>query len=124
VVAKADEAAEGSRLGGWAGFWLWALVGALIVLGFVGLGLLLLIPGVVFAIVLARLSSWNEDTVLLGVVSGVGLPLLVVAGLQWDSWHQRAVGDGTPNPYYWCGVGLILLGGGAGAYAYLRRRDA
>jgi hypothetical protein len=75
------------------------------------------------AVVVARLSTWNEGTVVLGIASGVGLPLLAVAALQWDSWHQRAVGDGTPNPYYWGGVGLLLLAGGAGAYAALRRRS-
>jgi hypothetical protein len=125
VAAEPDETGAGSsRLDGWAGFWLWALVGGLIFLGFIGLLLVLLIPGVVLAIVLARLSSWKSATVLLGFVSGVGLPLLAVAADQWSNWHHRAIGDGTPNPYYWGCVGLLLVAGGAGAYGYLRRRAA
>jgi hypothetical protein len=34
------------------------------------------------------------------------------------------VGDGTPNPFYWGGVGLCLLVAGVVAYAVLRRRNA
>ncbi len=110
------------RLAGWAGFWLWALVGAAVVFGFVSLTLLLLIPAVVFAVVVARLSTWNQRTVVLGIVSGVGLPLLVVAALNWSDWQHRVVGDGTPNPFYWGGVGLLLLAAGAGSYSLLCRR--
>ncbi len=113
-----------SRLGGWPGFWLWALVGAALVLGFVSLVLLLLIPAVIFAVVVARLSAWDERTVVLGIVSGVGLPLLAVAVLQWDTWQHRIVGDGTPNPYYWRGVGLLLFAGGVVTFAALRSRSS
>ena len=63
------------------------------------------------------LARWNEGPVLLGLVAGAGLPLLLVAGLQWNSWHHRIAGDDTPNPYYWGGVGLFLLAGGMAAYA-------
>ena len=124
MAAEPHAVGSGSRLAGWAGFWLWALVGAAVVLGFVSLTLLLLIPAVVFAVVLARLSTWNERTVVLGIVSGVGLPLLVVAALNWSDWQHRVVGDGTPNPYYWGGVGLLLLAAGAGSYAALRTRSS
>jgi uncharacterized membrane protein YidH (DUF202 family) len=124
VAAEPHAVRSGPRLAGWAGFWLWALVGAAVVLGFVSLTILLLIPAVVFAVVLARLSTWNERTVVLGIVAGVGLPLLAVAGLQWDSWQHRVVGDGTPNPYYWGGVGLLLLVVGVVAFAALRSRSS
>jgi hypothetical protein len=124
VAAEPHAVRSGPRLAGWAGFWLWPLVGAAVVLGFVSLTILLLIPAVVFAVVLARLSTWNERTVVLGIVAGVGLPLLAVAGIQWNSWQHRVVGDGTPNPYYWGGVGLLLLVVGVVAFAALRSRSS
>jgi uncharacterized membrane protein YidH (DUF202 family) len=124
VAAEPHAVRSGPRLAGWAGFWLWALVGAAVVLGFVSLTILLLIPAVVFAVVLARLSTWNERTVVLGIVAGVGLPLLAVAGIQWNSWQHRVGGDGTPNPYYWGGVGLLLLVVGVVAFAALRSRSS
>jgi hypothetical protein len=49
------------------------------------------------------------------------VPLLVVAGLQWNAWHDRVVGDNTPNPYYWGGVGLFLFVAGIAAYEVARR---
>lgn len=113
---------SGSHVAGWAGFWAWALVGAALVLGFVSLGILLLLPAVVSAVLLARFSRWGEAPVLPGMVSGAGLPLLAVAALNWHDWHHRIAGDGTPNPYYWGGVGLLLLGAGVVAYAVIRRR--
>jgi hypothetical protein len=112
-----------SHLSGCAGFWLWALAGAGLVLGFVSLGLLLLLPAVVFVVVLARRSRWSDGRVLLGMVSGAGLPLLLVAGLNWSDWHNRVVGDNTPNPYYWGGVGLCLIAAGIVAYAGVQRRS-
>jgi hypothetical protein len=124
VATEPHAVGSGSRLTGWAGFWLWALVGAAVVLGFVSLTMLLLIPAVVFAVVLARLSTWNERTVVLGILSGVGLPLLVVAGLNWSDWQHRVVNDGTPNPYYWGGVGLFLLAVGVVTFAAFRSRSS
>jgi hypothetical protein len=95
-----------------------------LVLGFVSLGLLLLLPAVVFVVVLARRSRWSDGRVVLGMVSGAGLPLLLVAGLNWSDWHHRTIGDGTPNPYYWGGVGLCLLATGIVAYSVVRRRSS
>jgi hypothetical protein len=77
---------------------------------------------VVFAVLLARRSRWGQGPVLLGMVTGAGLPLLLVAAIQWNSWRHRVIGDGTPNPYYWGGVGLLLLAAGIVGYAVLRRR--
>ena len=122
MTVQPDATRPESHLDGWSGFWLWALVGAGLVLAFVSLGLLLLIPAVVLAVALARFSSWNQGTILLGMVSGAGLPLLAVAALQWHDWQHRVVGDGTPNPYYWGGMGLFLLAGGVVGYGVLRRR--
>ena len=71
---------------------------------------------------LARSSRWNDGPSLVGMVAGAGLPLLVVAAVNWSDWQHRTIGDGTPNPYYWGGVGLCLLAAGVAASALLRRR--
>jgi hypothetical protein len=106
-----------SHLGGCVGFWLWALVGAGLVLGLVSLGILVLVPVILVAVFLGRRSRNGDSGPLLGLVAGAGLPLLLVAAIQWNAWHDRTVGDGTPNPYYWGGVGLCLLAAGIVAYA-------
>ena len=82
-----------------------------------------LIPPVVLRVLLMRRSRVERAArSLLGMVAGAGLPLLVVAGLQWNGWQHRIAGDNTPNPYYWGGVGLCLLAAGVAAYALVRRR--
>jgi hypothetical protein len=112
-----------SHLGGCVGFWLWALVGAGLVLGLVILGILVLVPVILVAVFLGRRSRNGDSGPLLGLVAGAGLPLLLVAAIQWNAWHDRTVGDGTPNPYYWGGVGLCLLAAGIVAYALRGRRN-
>jgi hypothetical protein len=59
---------------------------------------------------------------MVGIVAGAGLSLLLVAGLQWSAWQNRTVGDNTPNPYYWGGVGLLVLAAGVVAYWVALRR--
>ena len=110
-----------SHLGDCVGFWLWALVGAGLVLGLISFVVFFLIPPVILAVVLLRRSRWSGGPVLLGVAAGAGLMLLVVAGLNWSDWHNRTVGDGVPNPFYWGGVGLFLLGAGIAAFEIRRR---
>ena len=105
------------------GFWLWALVGAGLVFMAISLGPLAWIPLGIAVYLLTRRSEWRGGPVLLGLVAGAGLSLLVVAGLQWNSWHHRVAGDNTPNPFYWGEVGLLLLGAGMVAYAALGRRS-
>jgi hypothetical protein len=125
VTVQPHAARPSSHLGDCVGFWLWALFGAVLVFGFISfIGFLVLIPAVVYAVLLVRLSPWKEGAVTLGAVAGAGLPLLLVAGLQWNSWHNRTVGDGTPNPYYWGGVGLCLLVAGVAAFAFRMRRGS
>ena len=111
-----------SHLRGCVGFWLWALVGAGTVIGLTSFIVFFLIPPIVMAVLLVRLSRWSGGPVLLGLIAGAGLSLLLVAGLNWSDWHHRTVGDGTPNPYDWGGVGLCLLAAGVVAYAFLRPR--
>jgi drug/metabolite transporter superfamily protein YnfA len=111
-----------SHLTGCLGFWLWALVGAGLVFGAISFVIFFLIPPVVGVVLLTRRSRWREGPALLGLVAGAGVPLLVVAGLQWNAWHDRVVGDNTPNPFYWGGVGLCLLTAGVVAYAVRSRR--
>ena len=110
-----------SHLNGCFGFWLWAIVGAGLVFGMISFVIFFLIPPVVLAVLLVRRSRWSDGPSLVGMVAGAGLPLLVVAGIQWSSWHHRTVGDNTPNPFYWGAVGLLLLVVGTVAYAALGR---
>ena len=112
-----------THLGDYVGFWLWALVGAGLVLGLISFIVFFLIPPVALLVVLIRWSRWKSGPVLLGMLAGAGLPLLVVAGVQWNAWHDRTIGDATPNPYYWGGVGLFLLATGIAVYEVLRRRS-
>jgi hypothetical protein len=112
-----------SHLNGWVGFWLWALFGAALVFGLVSFIVFFLVPAIVFGVVLVRRSPWKDGPVTLGAISGVGLMLLVVAGLNWNGWQHRAAGDDTPNPFYWGGVGLCLLVAGIVLYAVRIRRS-
>ena len=111
-----------SHLTGCAGFWLWALVGAGTVFGMISFIVFFLIPPIVLAVLLIRRSRWNDGPPVAGIVSGVGVTLLVVAGLNWSAWHDRLIGDNTPNPFYWGGVGLCLFVAGLVAYEVWRRR--
>jgi hypothetical protein len=105
------------------GFWLWALVGAGAVFGAISLGPLAWIPVAAAVYLLVRRTEWNGGPVLLGLVAGAGLPLLLVAALQWNDWHHRLPGDNTPNPYDWGAVGLSVLLAGVVAYALRSSRS-
>jgi hypothetical protein len=124
VTVQPHASRPSSQLGGWVGFWLWALVGAGVALAFISfVGWFFLVPAAVVAYRLVRRSRWSNGPILLGVVAGAGLPLLLVAALNWSDWHHRVAGDNTPNPYYWGGVGLCLLVVGIVAYAVRSRRS-
>jgi hypothetical protein len=113
-----------SHVTGCTGFWLWALVGAGLVFGLISFVILFLIPPVVLVVLLTRRSRWTEGRYLLGIVAGAGLPLVVVAALNWSEWHHRTIGDSTPNPYYWGAVGICLLVAGIAAYEIRSRRSS
>jgi hypothetical protein len=112
-----------THLAGCLGFWLWALAGAGMVFGMISFIVFFLIPPAVLVVWLMRRSRWTDGPALTGILAGAGVPLLVVAGLQWNAWHDRVVGDNTPNPYYWGGVGLFLLMAGVAAFEFARRRS-
>jgi hypothetical protein len=122
VTVQPHATRPSSHLGDCLGFWLWALVGAGLVFGGISFIIVLLIPAVVFAVLVVRFSPWKDGPVTLGALAGAGVPLLVVAGIQWDSWHNRVAGDNTPNPYYWGGVGMCLLLAGIAAFVVRSRR--
>ena len=113
-----------THLGACAGFWLWALVGAGTVFGMISFIVFFLIPPIVLAVILLRRSRWNDGPALVGIVSGAGVTLLAVAGLNWNDWHHRTVGDNVPNPFYWGGVGICLFAAGIVAYEVSRRRSS
>ena len=54
---------------------------------------------------------------------GAGVALLLVAGLNWSGWQHRTIGDNTPNPYDWGGVGIFLVAAGVVAFAVAQRRS-
>jgi len=124
VTVQPHASRPSAHLTGCAGFWLWALVGAGLVFGLISFVIFFLIPPVVLAVLLARRSRWTECPALLGIVAGAGLPLLVVAALNWSDWHNRTIGDATPNPFYWGAVGICLLVAGIAAYRLRSRRSS
>jgi len=123
VTVEPHVSRPSTHLGDCIGFWLWALVGAGLVFGLISFIVFILIPPVALLFVLIRWSRWKSGPVLLGMLAGAGLPLLVVAAVQWNAWHDRTVGDLTPNPYYWGGVGFCLLVAGIAGYEVSRRRS-
>src|SRR5262249_26836711 len=107
---------------GCVGFWLWALVGVCLVFGFLELGVFALVPVLGVGYLVQRRSEWRDGPVLLGLMTGAGLPRLLIPALHWNSWQDRIPGDNTPNPYDWGGVGLCWVIAGIVAYAIRGRR--
>jgi hypothetical protein len=123
VAAPSHATRRSSHLAGCAGFWLWAVVGATAVLASVSfVGWFFLVPvAVVAVIVVPRRSEWKSGPTMLGLIAGAGLPLLLVAALNWNGWQNRTAGDNTPNPYEWGAVGVLLVVAGIVAYAIRTR---
>jgi hypothetical protein len=124
VTVQPHPTRRSSHLAGCAGFWLWALVGAGVVLAFISfVGWLFLVPVAVCVVLVRRRPAWTNGAASLGLVAGAGLPLLLVAALNWTAWQNRTVGDGTPNPYDWGAVGVFLVTAGIAAFALRRSRS-
>jgi hypothetical protein len=112
---------------GCAWFWVWALVGFGVALGFISvLGPLVFLPAALVAIGL--LSSRQARESIFGVVTGAGLLALFIAWL-----HRRGPGtvcwskgtssgcDQYLNPWPWLAVGAVLVV--TGIVAHARRAD-
>ena len=104
-------AARRLHLVGCAWFWVWALVGVGLALAFLSLGTLALIPVVLVGAFLARRHPVNP----FGLLSGVGLMLLVVAYIQRS-------GD-SYDPIHWLVAGLALFTAGLVGHAWRTRRS-
>lgn len=105
---------------GW--FWAWALVGAGAASGLLELGMLAILP---IALVLWPMMSRPAiRRSAYGLVTGIGVPLLVVAWLQragpgTTCWHTTtATGcDQHLNPLPWLVTGAVLFAAGIAAHA-------
>ena len=128
MSTAAGDSAQGAhpkRLS-WVWFGAWSAVGAAIALGLVSLGPLALVPGTALAVVM--LSRPGSRHGALGVLSGAGVLLLVVAWINRDGpattcWHTATSGgcDQHLDPIPWLVVGLmLLLAGIAGQLARAR----
>lgn len=111
---------SGLRRCGW--FWAAVPVGGAAVLGFLVLGLLGLLPALLFGWML--LSRPTARSSAFGLVAGAGLPLIYTAYAQRDGpgttcWHTATASgcDQHLNPLPWLVAGLLLLLGGLTAQA-------
>ncbi len=106
-----------SQVEGWGWFCAWGAVGAAAALGIVSLGPLALVPAILAAAIMLRHGAIRRSA--FGLLSGVGVILLVVAWVQRSGpgttcWHT-ATGGGCSqhlNPIPWLIVGLVLLAAG------------
>jgi hypothetical protein len=109
-----------TAVGRWAAFGAWALVGAGVAFGVLGLltiGVFILLGAAVLgALVWRRFGRCG----LAGLVSGLGVPLLYVAALNWQGPGVQCVRDGDSvscadmwSPWPWLVAGLALVLGGA-----------
>jgi uncharacterized membrane protein YidH (DUF202 family) len=111
-----------SHLGGCLGFWLWALVGMGMTLGFISFWFAIP-PALLVGYLIGRRAQWNDGPVQLGLIAGAGLCFLLVAAINWSDWHHRTPGNEYPSPYTWGGVGLGLIIAAVIAYAIRRGRS-
>jgi hypothetical protein len=114
------------HLVGCAWFWAWAVVGGAVAFSLVSfLGVLTLVPAVLVGFIVSRRYPVNW----FGVVSGIGVPLLVIAYLQRQgpgtTCTRTATGvscDQHLNPVPWLVVGLLFLAAGVVGHAWRRER--
>jgi hypothetical protein len=109
-------------------FWAWAAVGALVVLS-LDLGPLTALPALVLGALVASAGDRSRGSVS-GLVTGAGLPLLLVAYIQRQGpgttcWHT-ATSAGCEqhlNPLPWLIVGLVLVIAGLVAHSRNNRDE-
>lgn len=101
-----------------AWFWAWAAVGALAVLS-LDLGPLVALPAFGLGALVAMAGGGRRHRAVPGVLTGAGLPLLLVAYVQREGpgttcWHTASSAgcDQHLNPLPWLivGLGLVLAG--------------
>lgn len=104
-------------------FWAWAAVGALVVAS-LDLGPLTALPALVLAVLVARVENRGRGSEF-GLLTGAGLPLLLVAYVQragpgTTCWHTATSAgcDQHLNPMPWLIVGLILVLAGLIAHSH------
>jgi galactitol-specific phosphotransferase system IIC component len=102
-------AAHRVHLLGCTWFWTWALVGVGLALGFLTLGILALVPAALVAAFLARGNRFNP----FGLLSGIGVMLLVVAYIQRSGQSY--------DPVHWLVAGLLFFGAGLAGQAWRSR---
>ena len=109
----------------WA-FWLWAIVGVGLALSMSSLGLILGLPVVVLAVLMARHPRLRPAW--LGVLVGVGALLLFVAYLQREGpgftcWQKENSSgcDSHLDPRPWLIAGILFVAAGLIARAWRAR---
>lgn len=133
AVIAASRPRQAGRATGWAWFVAWAGAGALTTFAVVtGLSIGLFVLPVAFAAlwaVASRTRLWPEA---LGLLVGVAVICLLVAGLNRAYLPCPSEGPltspssscGGPDPSPWLAAGLVLAAAGTGGYAAARRNSA
>ena len=103
---------------GWSWFCAWTAVGAAVGLGAVSLGPIALGPAIVVAALMCR--SHDARRSAFGILTGIGLLLLVVAWVNREGpgpscWHTATAGGCGEHlsPIPWLILGIVLVVAGA-----------
>ena len=99
-------------------FLVWVLVGTVLSLASMTIGVLALPVALVALLAMLKWGSWRKSS--LGLISGVGLPLLYVAYLNRNGpgWVCRSYGNGgqtcedSGSPWPWLLIGAALVATG------------
>jgi hypothetical protein len=103
----------------WVWFMAWAVAGAVLALGFASFALwVVLVPvGLILLLVLVRVRTAHGSA--FGLLSGIGVSLLVIAYIQRDGpgttcWRTATGGgcDQHLDPRPWLAAGILFVVGG------------